>query len=90
MQPPIRILMIEDDEDDYLLTLDCIQEVIDVRYAVTWERNGMAAIAGDLPYDKYDVVLVDYHVGGVTGVEIVQSAIKAGFLHAFHPAYRAY
>ncbi len=62
MQPPIRILMIEDDEDDYLLTLDCIQEVIDVRYAVTWERNGMAAIAGDLPYDKYDVVLVDYHV----------------------------
>ncbi len=83
MQPPIRILMIEDDEDDYLLTLDCIQEVIDVRYAVTWERNGMAAIAGDLPYDKYDVVLVDYHVGGVTGVEIVQSAIKAGFFTPF-------
>lgn len=83
MQPPIHILMIEDDEDDYLLTLDCIQEVIDVRYEVTWERDGMAAISGSLPYDKYDVVLVDYHVGGVTGVEIVQSAIKAGCFTPF-------
>jgi len=72
MQAPINILMIEDDEDDYLLTLDCIQEVVDVRYNVTWERDGMAAIDGQLPYDQYDVVLVDYHVGGVTGVEIVQ------------------
>lgn len=83
MQSTIHILLIEDDEDDYILTLDCIESVIDARYEVTWERDGMAAISGKLPYDKYDVVLVDYHVGGVTGVEIVQSAIKEGVFTPF-------
>jgi signal transduction histidine kinase len=83
MQPPIHILLIEDDEHDYLLTLDCIEAVVDGCYEVTWETDGMAAIAGQLPFDMYDVVLVDYHVGGVTGVEIVQAAAKAGVVTPF-------
>ena len=75
---PIRVLLIEDDEDDYFLTLDCIESIPDAEYVVDWVSNGMHAADGKVDLEKYDVVLCDYRVGGVTGVEIVAAAIAQG------------
>lgn len=74
----VRVLMIEDDEDDYLLTLDCIESIEEASYDVDWVSDGMAAADGAISFDGYDVVLCDYRVGGVTGVQIVEAAIGRG------------
>lgn len=72
--PPIRVLLIEDDEDDYLLTSECIEMIPDVDYSVEWHADGMSAVKGACDFKAFDVVLCDYRVGGVTGVEIVEAA----------------
>jgi len=72
----VSVLLIEDDEDDYFLTCDLLESVTGHSYAVTWHRDpehGLAAIqSGD-----FDVCLVDYRLGKITGVEVLQAAEKA-------------
>ncbi len=75
---PTRVLMIEDDEDDYFLTNECVELIPDGDYVVDWESNGRTALEGSIAFDDYDVVLCDYQVGGVTRVEIVSAAVARG------------
>ena len=35
-QKPVQLLLVEDDEDDYLLTVDLIEEIRDAEHVVTW------------------------------------------------------
>lgn len=79
----VRVLLIEDDEDDYLLALDCIEMIEVAEYDVDWVSDGMQVANGDVDYANYDVVLCDYRVGGVTGVEIVEAAMRAGVATPF-------
>ena len=37
--PAVRILLVEDDEDDYLLTVDLIEEIGDAKHEITWVRS---------------------------------------------------
>ena len=53
----IRILLVEDDEDDYVLTRDTLREIYGERCQLDWETDydrAMAAIRGD----RHDVYLV--------------------------------
>ncbi len=73
----IRVLVIEDDEDDLYLTRELLQEVKARQYDVTWEREpaeGLQALCSQ----AFDVALVDYYVSGTTGVEILTRAVDAG------------
>jgi signal transduction histidine kinase len=75
---PIRILLIEDDEDDYLLTrehLDAIErQSYDIEWVCTFDtaRQRLNASGG------YGVILVDQYVGGDTGVDFIRERTQAG------------
>ncbi len=71
------ILLVEDDEDDYVLAREKLQLSFgaDVRldWVSSWDE-GLAAI-GDASHDIY---LVDFRLGARTGLELVRAASERG------------
>jgi signal transduction histidine kinase/DNA-binding response OmpR family regulator len=73
----IKVLLIEDDEDDYLITRDLLNDVKETRYELRWSstyEEGIAALREQEP----DICLVDYRIGGQTGLELIDEAVAAG------------
>jgi diguanylate cyclase (GGDEF)-like protein/PAS domain S-box-containing protein len=72
-----RLLLVEDDEDDYLLTRDMLTEIQSTAYAVDWAATyevGLEAIGRH----EHDVYLLDYRLGAHTGLELVQAIVAGG------------
>lgn len=70
-QTGLKVLLVEDDEDDYLLTLELFDRAYGDQYSLTWENNP-ARVINRLNDDNYDVCLVDYQLGSTTGVELIK------------------
>ena len=54
----VQILLIEDDEDDYILTCDLLKEVKGTNYEVTWVSQYRDAL-DEICNSRYDICLVD-------------------------------
>src|SRR6202049_1300383 len=73
----IKVLLIEDDEDDYILTRELLSEVKGGDYALDWSQSyeeGLK-VAERL---EHDVCLVDYRLGERSGVELIREARGLG------------
>ena len=77
MKDRIRILLVEDDEDDYIITRDLIAEISIWRGELDWLRDPEAALRKMLA-NEYDVYLLDYHLGSKTGLDLLKEAIQGG------------
>jgi len=73
----IKVLLIEDDEDDYILTRELLSEVKGGKYALDWAPSYEAGlkVAERL---EHDVCLVDYRLGERSGVELIRQARGLG------------
>jgi DNA-binding NtrC family response regulator len=75
---PIRVLLIDDDEAEYVLTKDILSFVRGTELRLDWAgsfESGRAAIAAG----AHDVYLVDYCLDqGRSGVDLVRDAVRAG------------
>lgn len=69
----LRILLVEDDEDDYLITSDLLTDVSTVRTQLTWKDNIPDALSV-LETNTFDVVLVDFRLGADSGLDLIQRA----------------
>jgi diguanylate cyclase (GGDEF)-like protein/PAS domain S-box-containing protein len=67
----IRVLLIEDDEDDYLITRDMLAGQERARYEVDWSKEFDEALEG-IRAQAHDVYLIDYRLGSRTGLELVR------------------
>lgn len=68
----ISVLYVEDDEDDYILTRQMLFDRVAQRFRVDWARTYDEG-ENKLQSGRYDVVLVDYDLGGTrTGIELVR------------------
>ena len=68
---PIKVLLVDDDEDDYLITRDLVSRVRESRYQLEWINNyneGLAAIKRG----EHDICLLDYRLGERTGLELLR------------------
>ncbi len=70
---PVRVLLVDDDEDDYIITRDLISQVRDHRYQLEWVDNYDAALAA-LRRHEHDVCLLDFRLGSRTGLELLQES----------------
>jgi DNA-binding response OmpR family regulator len=78
---PVRVLLIDDDNDEATLTRSMLSRVDDVRYELDWVPTfgeGLASIARD----EHDAYLIDQQLGGQTGTDLVREAREAGSLAA--------
>jgi len=69
----IKVLLIDDDEDDYILTRELLSELKVSKYALDWVpsyEEGLK-IAGRR---EHHVCLVDYRLGERTGVQLIREA----------------
>jgi len=78
MTPPIRALMVDDDEDDFLLVRDLLLENQRQPIELEWESTFDAGLAA-LSADAHDIYLVDYRLGRGDGLEMLRRAVTAGF-----------
>src|SRR4051812_43653784 len=77
MLPELRVLIIDDDEDDYFLTSQYLQEINSMHVTCNWCFNITDAQAR-LKADEYDAYFLDYRLGARTGLELLREAIAAG------------
>ena len=73
----IRVLLVDDDEDDYALTRYLFEDFTDLRYKLEWTPNGKEAL-DSMVSAKHDIYLVDYQMGEYNGLEILRDAISKG------------
>jgi diguanylate cyclase (GGDEF)-like protein/PAS domain S-box-containing protein len=69
----LRILLVEDDEDDFVLTHGMLREQARARFDVEWEQSYGPALA-TIREGRHDLYLVDYRLGERTGLELVREA----------------
>jgi signal transduction histidine kinase/HPt (histidine-containing phosphotransfer) domain-containing protein len=73
----IKVLLIEDDEDDYILTRELLAEVKGGKYVLDWApsyEEGLK-VAGLL---EHHACLVDYRLGERSGVQLIREARESG------------
>ena len=67
----IKTLLIEDDEDDYVLIRDLLSEVEKVHFTVDWIPHFEKAIRA-LKHGDHDICLLDYRLGKHDGIEVLE------------------
>lgn len=73
----IKVLLIEDDEDDYILTSELLKETRRGSYEIKWISRYGEAIA-TLCDSRFDVCLVDYRLGEGDGITLIREARTKG------------
>jgi signal transduction histidine kinase len=70
---PIRLLLVDDDHDDYVLTRDLLAESVHNRYQVEWISSYDEALEA-ICRDEHDVYVFDYVLGDKTGLQLLEEA----------------
>src|SRR5262245_34660254 len=78
-QRAVRLLLIDDDEDDYLLTRDLLSEIPSFAYELEWVADYQAALEA-MCRGSHDVFLLDYRLGQHTGLQLLREATRQGCL----------
>ncbi|WP_375507135.1 response regulator [uncultured Nostoc sp.] len=74
---PIKVLFIDDDEDDYILTRYWLSEFQVANCELEWVNNYEEARNAIARY-QHDIYLVDYRLGPDSGLELLREAIANG------------
>ncbi len=73
---PVRILLVDDDEDEYVLTRHRLAEVADAHFTLEWAADYRAALEAFARRD-HDVYLVDYRLGAHSGLDLLSEPVVA-------------
>lgn len=73
----LKVLIIDDDEDDYYITSQYLQEISGMNITCSWCFNIRDAQEKLLSND-FDMYFLDYRLGARTGLELLREAINNG------------
>lgn len=76
-QNPLKILVVDDDEDDYILIRHMLSKARQGDYIVDWAPNfdkGWKLLQGG----DYDVILMDYDLPPNNGLDLTRKAVELG------------
>ena len=73
-----QLLLVEDDEDDYILTCDYLEQLDSHTFNVQWVSSPEQAIE-TLSKNEHDICLLDYRLGASNGLDVLKEAIANGF-----------
>ncbi len=68
---PLRVLIVEDDEDDFLITRDLLTAQDRATFRIDWCSDYAGALAA-IRDQRHDLYLVDYRLGERTGLDLVR------------------
>jgi diguanylate cyclase (GGDEF)-like protein/PAS domain S-box-containing protein len=70
---PVRLLLVDDDEDDFLITRSMLAAQQRLRFSLDWTADYDAA-AELIAARLHDLYLVDYRLGARSGLELIRAA----------------
>ena len=73
----LKVLLVDDDEEDFLITRDLFREIEDTRYELDWVETFDEAL-GRILERTHDIYLLDYHLGAHDGLELLRAALEGG------------
>ncbi|MBV9122284.1 MAG: response regulator [Planctomycetes bacterium] len=76
-RPATRVLLVEDDEDDYLLTRDLLRDIKGNQFQLEWVPDYGAALEM-MGRNGHDVYLLDYRLGRQNGLDLLREALNQG------------
>ena len=74
---PLHVLLVDDDEDDYIMTRDMLGASTCQKYDLQWITNFKDGLEAVIQADC-DVCLLDFRLGGSTGLELLRHAVSRG------------
>ena len=74
---PIKVLLLDDDEDDYILIRDWFSEFQSDYCSVEWVDNYQTAKTA-IKNNEFDVYLIDYRLGTSNGLDLLREAQEMG------------
>ncbi|WP_229668402.1 EAL domain-containing protein [Arenimonas soli] len=76
----LRVLVVDDDEEDFLILRDLLADYPQGRFELEWVGT-LAEGVEALRASRHDVYLVDYHLGPDNGMDLVRMAVAEGSAH---------
>jgi diguanylate cyclase (GGDEF)-like protein len=73
----LKMLVVDDDDDDLYLIKDALNDVKGTVYRVSEATSALSAM-GILARESFDVILSDYRLGPVTGIDYIKNVRAAG------------
>lgn len=75
---PTKILLIEDDEEDYILLQKVLAKIPDGHYELLWEYSYASGLARMLE-GQHDLCMLDYWLGAWNGIDLIRDARRQGY-----------
>ena len=72
----LTVLLVEDDEDDYLIARDMLERQDRARFTLDWRADYDAALSA-IVEQRHDVYLIDYRLGEHTGLDLVREGFAS-------------
>ncbi len=76
-KPQVKILLVDDDEDDFLLTKEYLADIKDKNFILTWAPNFDKGLE-EIKRDGHDILIFDFLLGGRNGIDLLISAKQLG------------
>src|SRR4051812_36088427 len=73
--PVVRILLIEDDEEDYFFFKDLLSEIKGQRFIIEWASSFESGRQGILK-QEHDIYFLDYRLGAGTGLDLLKEMVS--------------
>src|SRR5882724_4419395 len=74
-ETPIRILIVDDDEEDFFITSEYIKNIKGRQFVIDWCYKYKDALES-ICEGKYDIFFIDYYLGQKTGLELMKEALQ--------------
>src|SRR6476620_10197630 len=75
--PVVRVLIIDDDEDDFFITSEYLKGIQEYKLHIDWSYKFNDAVV-HLEKRAYDIYFVDYRLGAKTGLDFLREAVHIG------------
>ena len=73
----LRVLIADDDEDDYIIARDLLMRIERPRFQLDWTPSYEGALQA-IEQNQHDVYLFDYHLGHADGLQLLREALARG------------
>ena len=74
-ETPIRILIVDDDEEDFFITSEYIKNIKGRQFIIDWCYKYKEAL-DHICHNRYDIYFIDYYLGPRTGLEMMKEALQ--------------